>query len=130
MTRVPRKIAIVLALAALGALAGGATPLTASASADTVDDVVCFVKTRDAFVCFRWGPATDARSAQAATRAGAGEDVCVTYDFAGSEFCVLEETANGVTAARDLLREHDQCITYDFAGSQFCVVGDTIGYGP
>ena len=61
-----------------------------------------------------------------AAPASAQQDVCVTYDFAGSELCVIEET-NAI--AWPLIREADPCITYDFAGSELCVIRDTIGYG-
>ena len=56
MIRPGRKTAIVLALSLAGALGAGAAPLASSASADTVDDVVCYVKTGNAYVCFRMGP--------------------------------------------------------------------------
>jgi hypothetical protein len=67
--------------------------------------------------------------AAAAAPAGAQEDVCVTYDFAGSEFCVVEESLRAAETGKTVVKNNDQCITYDFAGSQFCVIGDTIGYG-
>jgi hypothetical protein len=122
----PRRIALAVAVAVTAALAGGSTATAATASTaeaaappEIVDQVVCYVKTRDAYVCFRMGPGAQARTAV--------DDVCVTYDFAGSEFCVLEETGAAVETARQLLRDNDRCVTYDFAGSEFCVVRDTIG---
>ncbi len=39
-----------LALSVLSAIAAPA------ASAGPVDDVVCYVKTKDAYKCFHWGP--------------------------------------------------------------------------
>ena len=61
-----------------------------------------------------------------AAPASAQQDVCVTYDFAGSELCALEETGAVVWP---LAQQYDRCVTYDFAGSEFCVIGDTTGYG-
>jgi hypothetical protein len=48
-----RRIAL---LASLASLAVVAPVSSAPAQADTVDDVVCYVKTRNAYVCFRMGP--------------------------------------------------------------------------
>jgi hypothetical protein len=62
----------------------------------------------------------------AAAPASAQQDVCVTYDFAGSELCALAETGAVVWP---LAQEHDPCITYDFTGRQLCPIGDTTGYG-
>ena len=115
----PRRIATILALAVTGALAGGAAPAAAAEPHDTVEKVICYVKTGELYYCFRFIPRAQTRTAQ--------EDVCVTYDFAGSEFCVLAETSKAAATARELLRENDRCVTYDFAGSEFCVVRDTIG---
>jgi hypothetical protein len=64
-------------------------------------------------------------AALTAAPASAQQDVCVTYDFAGSELCVLEETGAVVWP---LAQEHDPCITYDFTGRQLCPIGDTTGY--
>ena len=64
----------------------------------------------------------------AATAAPAAQaDVCVTYDFAGSELCVLATAGQATSDARQTLRDNDRCVTYDFTGRDFCVVRDTIG---
>ena len=62
----------------------------------------------------------------AAAPASAQQDLCVTYDFAGSEFCALAETGAVVWP---LAQQYDRCVTYDFAGSELCVIRDTTGYG-
>ena len=64
-----------------------------------------------------------------AAPASAQQDVCVTYDFAGSEFCVIAETQRAAETAKQTVKDNDRCVTYDFAGSEFCVIGNTIGYG-
>ncbi len=69
--------------------------------------------------------AAGALLALTAAPAGAQQDVCVTYDFAGSELCVLRDS--GAAPIVDTLLRTDVCITYDFAGSELCVIRDTIG---
>lgn len=56
--------------------------------------------------------------------ASAQQDICVTYDFAGSEFCVVAETLKAAAQAETILRNNDRCVTYDFAGSEFCVFNE------
>jgi len=68
--------------------------------------------------------AATAAAAFALPTTTASADVCVTYDFAGSELCVLETVQNPpVTGPVAPPLGQDVClpVTIDFTGRQLCL---------